>query len=429
MKLKIKKWYIWVSAFVALAVWLRLDNKKAEVNEKMYQETLAELSTPISIDKACVLWKNAYDYAGSDNDRRLCLGKLILCYENMGDLFQAQSLLEKYETEFEESTSTTIHSAIILAKTGDEQKCKHILDSLIDTPIFFDEPSFIKKSLDLLCGNTKEAQSDAYLDYFYEFICRLVSIQFRASIEPDNINRVECLGRFEKYESIDNVIKKYQDFCESQSGALSFFHKQRICILQQTHLYMPLNYWNPEIAIDDALRFKWNFIQMFLDEYDSCYGFEYTKEHFRNIIASNKVSSEGYQKFLIDAYMESGNKNSKYSLDYEGYKSLFRNGWGWLVQLTPTSLLNQPSAFINAGVTKPCILLSCNGWNVCDSTLFTRDMVLKDKGKTKQVIILKDDFSTDTLRIQEDLLGVNISYRHVNSLTLDLVRKRASNGE
>ena len=94
-----------------------------------------------------------------------------------------------------------------------------------------------------------------------------------------------------------------------------------------------------------------------------------------------------------------------------------------LLVLTPTTTLNKPSAFINAGVTKPCILISCNDWNICDSILFNREMVLKDKGKVKKVVILKDDYTTDTLRIKDDLLGVTISYRPINFMTVDLLRQ------
>ena len=94
-----------------------------------------------------------------------------------------------------------------------------------------------------------------------------------------------------------------------------------------------------------------------------------------------------------------------------------------LLVLTPTTTLNKPSAFINAGVTKPCILISCNDWNICDSILFNREMVLKDKGKVKKVVILKDDYTTDTLRIKDDLLGVTISYRPTNFMTVDLLRQ------
>ena len=56
--------------------------------------------------------------------------------------------------------------------------------------------------------------------------------------------------------------------------------------------------------------------------------------------------------------------NNKYNLSYEQFKKLRRGTFGWIVKLTPTPTLNKPSAFINAGVTKPCVLISCNDWNI-----------------------------------------------------------------
>lgn len=121
--------------------------------------------------------------------------------------------------------------------------------------------------------------------------------------------------------------------------------------------------------------------------------------------------------------MSIGEQNNKYNLSYKEFKKLRRGTFGWIVKLTPTTTLNKPSAFINAGVTKPCVLISCNGWNICDSILFNREMVLKDKGKVKKVVILKEDYTTDTLCIKDDLLGVTISYRPINFITVDLLRQ------
>ena len=136
------------------------------------------------------------------------------------------------------------------------------------------------------------------------------------------------------------------------------------------------------------------------------------------------MASEVCQKYLINAYMSIGKQNNKYNLSYEQFKKLRRGTFGWIVKLTPTTTLNKPSAFINAGVTKPCDLISCNDWNICDSILFNREMVLKDKGKVKKVVILKDDYTTDTFRIKDDLLGVAINYRPINFMIVDLLRQR-----
>ena len=44
--------------------------------------------------------------------------------------------------------------------------------------------------------------------------------------------------------------------------------------------------------------------------------------------------------------------------------------------------------------------------------------------QSEKIVILKDDYTTDTLSIKDDLLGVAISYRPINFMTVDLLRQR-----
>lgn len=421
MKFRLKGWYFVVLFFIALIVWIRWDDAKSKKRQQEYNAILAELSRPMPIDSASLLWENAYKKAGSYNERRLCLGKTILCYEGQNTQDKALELLKQYEDEFEVSTSTLIHNAMIQNQIGNERKCKQILDSIIGSPLLYKEPS-----LSDICKNffdKTDTQNTACLNFFYEYICRIVAIQYRISMESEMPQKIELYEKFDDYESIDDVIMEYQVFLDTNPHFQSLFLGERLCILQQTHLYLFQNYWNPEYAIDDLLRFKWNFYSMYLDEYDKCYGYKKTKKHFQVLMTKHKLASEGYQKFLLNAYMTLNDVNNKYNLTYDEYKNLRREGLGYVVKLTPKIFLNQQSAFINAGVTKPCLLLSCNGWSICDSTLFSRDMVVADSGKIKHIVILKDDYTLDTLRIKEDKLGVEISYRPVCSMTLDLIRK------
>lgn len=430
MKLKIKTWHVIVLAFIALVIWIRWDNNKEEQDNNKYDNLIAELSRPMPWDKASALWMEAYNVARDNNKRRWCKGQLIMGYEHNRDLSQALKLLSDYEEEFEPSTPTAVHRAILLVKCGEEQKGKQMLDSISVSSITYDAPSSWDNCVDLLFNGSKgENANEAYLNFFNEYVCRLVALSYRASMETDSLSRAQCLEKYENVADVDSLIKEYQKFISDQPQASLYFYNQQMRIQQYIHLYLFQNYWNPDNAVDDIMRFKWTFILTYLDAYDNCYGYNKTKEKFKKIVSRKKVASEGYQKWLINAYLECDSQNSKYLLNYDEYKKLNRNGYGWLVKLSPNTSLGAPSAFVNAGVTKPCILLSCNDWSICDSTLLNRDMILKDKGKVKNVVILKDDFSTDTLKIKEDLLGVIISYRPVNSMTLDLVRNVCRCGE
>lgn len=430
MKLRIKTWHVILIVFIALVIWIRWDGDVENQENNKYNNLMAELSHPMPWDKASALWMEAYAFAEDNNKRRWCKGHLIMGYEQNGSLSQALELLSNYEEEFGSSTLTAIHRAILLIKCGEEQKGKQILDSVSVSSIPYDAPSFWDNCMDMLFDGNKGLKANmAYLNYFNEYVCRLVALSYRAGIEMDSLSRVQYLENYENIADVDSLIKEYQKFINDHPQASLYFFYQQMRIEQYIHLYLFQNCWDPDNAVDDVMRFKWAYIQMYLDAYDNCHGYDKTKERFKKLLSRKKLASEGYQKWLINAYLECDSQNSKYFLCYDEYKKLNRNGYGWLVKLSPNTSHEVASAFVSAGVTQSCILLSCNDWSICDSTLFNGDMILKDKGKVKNVVILKDDFSTDTLKIKGDRFGVLISYRPVSSMTLDLVRHVCRYGE
>lgn len=424
-KIKIRGWWIFLLVLILLIAWIRLSDAKEENDKVTYNELMKTLAKPMPLDKAYGLWNKAYSVAGDNNERRWCLGNAILCKEQEGDIYDAMILLNDFEEEFEVSTPTTIHKAILFSKMGQHKKAKSILDSIVSDRAVFHEPSLWEDIEDaLLLGNKNAHVNEAYMNLFNEYVCKIVALSYRAGMETDSLKRLQCLQRFENIGVIDSYVRDYASFIKANKKSASYFLNEKIRTLQKTQLYLFLNYWEPDNTVNDILRFKWTFIQMYLDEYDRCYGLNKTKYYFKKILEEKGLASEVCQKYLINAYMSIGKQNNKYNLSYEQFKKLRRGTFGWIVKLTPTTTLNKPSAFINAGVTKPCVLISCNDWNICDSILFNREMVLKDKGKVKKVVILKDDYTTDTFRIKDDLLGVTINYRPINFMIVDLLRQR-----
>lgn len=424
-KIKIRGWWIFLLVLILLIAWIRWSDAKEENDNVTYNELMKTLAKPMPLDKAYCLWKEAYNVAGGNNERRWCLGNAILCKEQKGDFSDAMILLNDFEEEFEVSTPTTIHKAILFLKMGQYQKGKSILDSIVSDKAVFHEPSLWEDIEDaLLLGNKNAHVNEAYMNLFNEYVCKIVALSYRAGMETDSLKRLQCLQRFKNIGVIDSYVRDYASFIKANKKSTSYFLNEKIRTLQKTQLYLFLNYWEPDNTVNDILRFKWTFILMYLDEYDRCYGLNKTKYYFKKILKENGLASEVCQKYLINAYMSIGEQNNKYNLSYEEFKKLRRGTFGWIVKLTPTTTLNKPSAFINAGVTKPCVLISCNDWNICDSILFNREMVLRDKGKVKKVVILKDDYTTDTLSIKNDLLGVAINYRPTNFMIVDLLRQR-----
>lgn len=407
-----------------LVLWIRWSDASEEKDKEIYNGIMERLAKPMPLNDAYILWKKAYNVAGDGNERGWCLGNAILCKEQKGEFSEAMTLLNDFEEEFEVSTPTIIHKAVLYSKMGQQHKAKSILDSIVSARDKFQEPSLWEDIIDALLLDGKKAHvNEAYMNFFNEYVCKIVALSYRAGMETDSLKSLECLCKFDNIVKIDPYVRDYASFVEENEMSTSFGLNEKNRILQKVHLYLFLGSWEPEKTVDDILRLKWSFLQLYLDAYDRCYGYNKTKAHFKRILKENGLASEGYQKLLVDAYLNIGLQNNKYNLCYEDFKKLKR-GCGWIVKLSPTTFLNRPSAFINAGVTKPCVLLSCNSWNICNPMLFTTEMVRKDKGKVKTVIILKDDFTTDTLRIKDNLLGVIIDYRLTNFMTIDLLQRR-----
>ena len=358
-KITIRGWWIFFLVLILLIAWIRWSDAKEENNKVTYNELMKTLAKPIPLDKAYGLWKEAYNVAGDNNERRWCLGNAILCKEQEGDIYDAMILLNDFEEEFEVSTPTTIHKAILFSKMGQHKKAKSILDSIVSDRAVFHEPSLWEDIEDaLLLGNKNAHVNEAYMNLFNEYVCKIVALSYRAGMETDSLKRLQCLQRFENIGVIDSYVRDYASFIKANKKSASYFLNEKIRTLQKTQLYLFLNYWEPDNTVNDILRFKWTFIQMYLDEYDRCYGLNKTKYYFKKILEEKGLASEVCQKYLINAYMSIGKQNNKYNLSYEQFKKLRRGTFGWIVKLTPTTTLNKPSAFINAGVTKPCVLIS-----------------------------------------------------------------------
>ena len=228
MKLKIKTWHVIVLLFMALVTWIQWDNDKEEQDNNKYDNLMTELSRPMPWDKASVLWMEAYNVARDNNKKRWCKGHLIMGYENKGDLSQALELLSEYEEEFEQSTPTAIHRAILLVKCGEEQKGKQMLDSISISSINYDAPSPWDNCVDLLFNGSKgENANEAYLNYFNEYVCRLVALSYRAGMETDSLTRVQCLEQYENVADVDSLIKEYQKFINDHPQASLYFFINR----------------------------------------------------------------------------------------------------------------------------------------------------------------------------------------------------------
>lgn len=421
----------WGVLVVVVIIWMRYYESVEDKKRKEYHKIYLELQRPVNVDTAIVKWEAAYQNSTNNNERRECKSRLIKCYEQKGLLKEALALLKEFEDEFEKSNFTAYHRACIYVRQNKLLKARKELDSVIALPIVFKEPSFLRKIwMYYLDYGDGDNMKEYYHDYFANFTCLIVALTLRASLENNEKHRVQILKLYFKYAlGFEEVVANYLDFQKQNPKSHSYMTDEKYKIMQETHLNSMYNYVNFYNPIDDLFRLKWNYFTDLMLIHDKVYGYKQTVNFFNKVNPIFKSATEGYQRFLYKAYMQLGKSKKLSMVDHDFFQKVEIGCWGWLVKLTPQTNFGKESAFLNAGMTKPVILIKCNDWNIHDNKLFSFDNIRKDKGKPKRIVVLKDDYTTDTLSIYADNLGVEIDYRIVPFTTLKLLRSDFARGK
>ena len=236
------------------------------------------------------------------------------------------------------------------------------------------------------------------------------ALEFEDFIITDSILKIENRKRlFNIAPELDIVAKSYLDFKDERPSSHAYDDEAEYQIMQSARF--PYTFSDSiDNLIEELYRAKWNYTTKFLILHDAVYGYEDTKTKMSNIIQRNHTTVEKFPKFLVDVYMSLGEENNKSHITYEDFRSFYKMGWMYLVKLKPETIDEQISSFIKAGITDSRILIRCNDWAFSDSLLFTSDNVVQDIGKTKEIVLLSDEYKLDTIKITTDKLGVLIQY-------------------
>lgn len=76
----------------------------------------------------------------------------------------------------------------------------------------------------------------------------------------------------------------------------------------------------------------------------------------------------------------------------------------------PSTFLGSHSFLISHGITKEFLVLKCNEWDIRDSIPFSVEVIDRDKGRKKTLIMLNDDYSTDTICFSTDKMGAQLKF-------------------
>lgn len=359
-----------------------------------------------------------------------CYSCMINCYESLCKYDSALYYLDKYEHGAGEFSSINIHRAIIYAKKNDKQTSKKILDHILNQPLKFNQPSLWVTLTDgWLHSKNGYSESKAYADYLFTYYYKLLALQTRAELTGSESEYMSYMDRlFDLAIDEESVIESFRKF--AAKGTSFSYSFREYYNDQQTDVP---NY--PTVAninIDEIVyRLKWIMATNYLIYYDARKGYHLTKQHFNEIIGTHSGTIENFPKFLIGVYMNlDGKGRLSTNLSYDDFEQLRCSS------ITPdstlimshivkafSSKLSQKKYPTMESFVRPSIVLKCNDWDMDNDTISLYDYIKSQQGKEKTMIILKEDYTIDSVKTKEDYFGINLEYIAVPKIFKELFKK------
>jgi tetratricopeptide (TPR) repeat protein len=355
---------------------------------------------------------------------------LANCYELLGKYDCALYYLDKYDHAAGGICFSNIHRAIIYAKKNDRQTSRNLLDRILNQPLKFDQPSLWATLTDRwLHSKNDYSESKAYLEYLFTYYCKLIALRFRAGLSESESEYMSYMDRiFNLATDEESVIENFRKFIGKGTSIQFSF-------LEYTD-YQRAHIWGYPIvkntSVDEIVyRLKWLMASEYLIFYDSKKGYHQTKQHFTKIIGPHSGTIENFPKFLIGVYMNLDRKGKlPTKLSYDDFEKLRCSSMtpdstlimSFIIKASP-SKLNQNNYPAKESFVRPAIVLKCNDWDMDNDSVSLHDYVKSQQSKEKTMIILKEDYTINSVKTNEDYFGVNLEYIAVPKMFKELIKK------
>lgn len=434
-------------------------NELAAENENKYKEIKSIIDNEKDVNKLLELYKEACLYTTSISDKKDVKSHIINLNEQLENYDEALKLLDEYEKEFEEQKCTIIHRAELFKKKalsyGDlninqyYQSFTVFEQAIEQTNLFWQAENQYEKALNkrnvapkynwfTMQWNSDYDISKAYIEYFFNYLCDMLAILYKASLYSDPVLGIQqaerfftCAPQFEEvlasyYKYRNDLKKKYSNHLLLSLSTRDLSLNTEINLLANYQLGYNCHYWSFNDFydfIEDIKRMRWNSINMFLYNYDMQYGYESTRSKMQILMKDYQIEGGITKRYFLDTYMalaDSVGRKSK--IPYDILLSLANKEiYDYVTILSPTTIDGELSSFIKAGITGPRILLRCNDWVFSDFNDFTSETVASYKGEIKKIVLLSDNYDVDTIQIYADKLGVSISKIKVDPAFFNLL--------
>lgn len=407
-----------VGVFLALALLLRYcdhDSDKQKESNEHYIELINSTAEP---EKRIVMLRHLVKQDElSKNEKRLYTGRIVFEYETMPNLDSALIALDNYESEYEKSFFTTIHRANILFQKGDTVSAKNLLLEVINDDVEYKPMFWPTKMFWRWLSSGRAEEFNRYWEYLYNIICQIYAVGSYANINPDHKENIEMITSFfRKHHALDEIVSDYCLLERDHRREIDYFDIERYNI-HLSHLYFTdykaSSSSKAEIA-KGVLTSRADIISRTIIVADSIYGIDNVRNILTDIGAISAIDFTDL--LLIRAFKKySGiRKDFPTKTTYQDYKAYPKAGYRTITICNPSTFPDGHSAVINQGITKDFVILKCNEWNIRDSLkVFTPNTILQYAGKKKDIVILYDDYTTDTIHITEDKMGALLRFASI----------------
>lgn len=310
-------------------------------------------------------------------------------------------VLNEFRSKYEDIGFVSFNMALTYLAMGKKKDALNILDSLIHKIIIFKEPSNASKMFNwFLDEGNGHFMHNTYLDYAYSVEVFLYAILLRNTISKSKWEKLKCLSYIERNAiETDSIMTELQHFQEINKKCRDFFYSQNIKI-QHCFLSFPANSIGNDVGcysiINKIYDLKWLIMNLYLDTYDSCYGYKETARHFKKILSDHKLYTEAFQHYLIDSYLNLGNKEKVFpsKISYKDFKKFKRDSICHIIVATPTTIFSKDnkSGFIDKGIYYHTIILKLNDWNFYNNKNIWSTLK-NDECSNKEIYLLKEDYS------------------------------------
>lgn len=355
---------------------------------------------------------------------------LANCYELLGKYDSALYYLDKYDAAAGGTCFSNIHRAIIYAKKNDSQTSRNLLDRILNQPLEFDQPSLWATLTDgWLHSKNEYSESKAYLEYLFTYYCKLLALRIRAGQSESKSEYISYMDRiFNLAVDEESVIENYRKFISKNPSILLTFPEY--AGYQRAHIWgFPIV---TNTSVDEIVyRLKWIMASEYLIFYDAQKGYHLTKQHFNEIIGTHSGTIENFPKFLIGVYMNlDGKGRLSTNLSYDDFEQLRCSSMtpdstlimSFIIKASPSEL-SQNNYPAKESFVRPAIILKYNDWDMDNDSLSFHDYVKSQQRKEKTMIILKEDYTIDSVKTNEDYFGVSLEYIAVPKIFKELFKK------